>query len=260
MPPRAASFYCHIAAALTVAAAAAADLPPSPFPPASADGVVVRSRLLEPLLPATVAKAAAAANTAKALQSKLLSNGSWPDVPYANQDRGNWLATAHLARARSMAVAVRSPLSPLVNSSSLLSSVNAALGYWLEHNFRNPNWYWNEIGVPQLLCDTLLLLEGRGLGSSDVQLALSSVGQAQMSTCDGSCGGANVADMSTITLQLGLVTGNESLAQSALSRLYANLAVFPQAGEGLQTDFSFHQVRPQPIRCTSDSAPISSAF
>lgn len=245
--PHRASFYCRVAAALAAVVAAAADLPPPPFPPISADGVVVRSRLLEPLLPATVAAAAAAANTAKTLQSKMLSNGSWPDVPYANQDRGNWLATVHLARARSMAVAVRSPLSPVVNSSSLLSAVNAALGYWLEHGFHNPNWYWNEIGVPQLLCDTLLLLEGRGLGNSDVQLALSSVGQAQMSTCDGSCGGANVADMSTITLQLGLVTGNESLARSALSRLYANLAVFPQAGEGLQTDFSFHQVFVPPL-------------
>ena len=62
-----------------------------------------------------------------------------------------------------------------------------------------------------------------------------------MNNCDGSCGGANTADMATITLQLGLVTGSSATVSSALTRLYGGLAVVAQPAEGIQADSSFHQ-------------------
>ena len=34
-----------------------------------------------------------------------------------------------------------------------LAAANNALRFWLHGGFSNKNWYWNEIGVPQLLCD-----------------------------------------------------------------------------------------------------------
>jgi chondroitin AC lyase len=226
-------------------------LPPSPFPAPDADGRVVLSRLLQPLLPSSAAAATAATRKAKAWQAAQLGNGSWADVPYGNRDRGDWLAMAHLSRTKDMAVAVRSPLSPLVNDTAMLAAANSALRFWLTRHYSNPNWYWNEIGTPQALGNIFLLLEGRGLDVADVSLALDAIGRASMSSCDGSCGGANVADMATITVQEGLLTGNETLAQAGLVRLYANVAVFPQAGEGLQTDASFHQVRHLPVSiCT----------
>ena len=57
----------------------------------------------------------------------------------------------------------------------------------------------------------------------------------------GSNGGANTADMATITLQLGLVTGSTPTVTSALARLYSDLNVVPQPSEGIQHDGSFHQ-------------------
>ena len=116
---------------------------------------------MDPLLALTAAKSASAAKAAAALQASQLPDGSWVDVNYKDQTRGVWAAATHLTRLQSMAVAVRSPLSPSVNSSSVLSSVNTGLVFWLQGHFTNPNWYWNEIGVPQHLADIFLLLEGR---------------------------------------------------------------------------------------------------
>eukprot|EP00037_Helgoeca_nana_P030001 m.366355 g.366355 ORF g.366355 m.366355 type:complete len:885 (+) comp28094_c0_seq1:108-2762(+) len=224
---------------------AASPLPPSPFPPSTADGLVVLSRMLQPLLPTSVSSANKTALEATALETSLLPNGSWADVPYTDQTRGDWLAMAHLSRVKLMAVSVRSPLSPLANSTAMLTAANAAIKFWLAGRYQNPNWYWNEIGVPQALGDIFLLLEGRGLDPADVRLALGAIGKAQTSSCSGDCGGANVADMATITVQEGLVTGNNSLVQSGLARIYADIAVFPQGGEGLQSDLSFHQHGPE---------------
>ena len=39
--------------------------------------------------------------------------------------------------------------------------------------------------------------------------------KAKMTNCDGSCGGANSADMATITLQLGLITGTTQTVTTA---------------------------------------------
>ena len=182
-------------------------LPPSPFPPCTPDQLVVRERLVLPLLPSTAARAAAVAKAAASLRRSLLPNGSWADVRYKDKTRGTWAATTHLTRLKSMAAAVRAPLSPsAMNSTALLESVNKGLAFWLQGGFRNPNWsnlgpspaaphhlqcdppslsrprrppplrrYWNEIGVPQLLADTFLLLEGRGLSAADIKLAVSSI-------------------------------------------------------------------------------------
>ena len=44
-----------------------------------------------------------------------------------------------------------------------------------------------------------------------------------MTDCDGSCGGANTADMATIALQLGLLSGSTPTVTAALTRLYRDL-------------------------------------
>jgi chondroitin AC lyase len=81
----------------------------------------------------------------------------------------------------------------------------------------------------------------QGLSPTDIKTAVAAVSKAGMNNCDGSCGGANTADMATITLQLGLVTGSSATVSSALTRLYGGLAVVAQPAEGIQADSSFHQ-------------------
>ena len=81
----------------------------------------------------------------------------------------------------------------------------------------------------------------QGLAADDVNSAVTEIAKSEMSSCDGSCGGANSADMATITLQLGLITGASDTITSALNRLYSVLAIAPQPAEGIQADSSFHQ-------------------
>jgi hypothetical protein len=81
----------------------------------------------------------------------------------------------------------------------------------------------------------------QGLAPDDVKSAVAEIAKAEMTDCDGSCGGANSADMATITLQLGLITGDGQTVTAALTRLYSVLAVVPQTAEGIQADSSFHQ-------------------
>ena len=78
------------------------------------------------------------------------------------------------------------------------------------------------------------------MAAADVKLAVGEIAKAEMTNCDGICGGANTADMATITLQLGLITGSTPTVGAALTRLYGDLDITSQLS-GIQADSSFHQ-------------------
>lgn len=83
-------------------------------------------------------------------------------------------------------------------------------------------------------------------------LATKSIAKAEMTSCSGSCGGANTADMATITLQLGLVTGDTPTVTKALTRLYGDLDVVSQPSEGIQQDSSTYTSNPHHDLITRD--------
>lgn len=89
----------------------------------------------------------------------LRADGSFPDVDYADRGRSGWKTVSHLYRVKSMATVYRLPAVPeLEDRPRLREATLSALRFWVERDFRNPNWWWNEIGVPMALGPALLLL------------------------------------------------------------------------------------------------------
>ena len=85
-------------------------------------------------------------------------SGSWKDIDYEEQHRAGWKTPSHLDRLFAMALAFRSEGNPLADDPKLLEASKRALGFWLAKDFKNPNWWWNRIGVPRRLYGTLVLL------------------------------------------------------------------------------------------------------
>ena len=48
-----------------------------------------------------------------------------------------------------MAEAYNCPACPdsLHANATLLADVHTAFGFWKQHDFQNPNWWWNDIGA-----------------------------------------------------------------------------------------------------------------
>jgi len=85
-------------------------------------------------------------------QSEPDTDGRWGDIDYKDQMRSRWLTREHLLRTRGLAVAAH------YGSAEAHHAALVALDHWIEADYRNPNWWHNDIGTPMLVGETLILL------------------------------------------------------------------------------------------------------
>ena len=168
--------------------------------------------------------------------SSLTADRQWPDIDYASRNRSRWLAVGHLQRVRDMAIALRSPGASEAEKSRLLSAIEAALGYWLERDFQSPNWWWNEIGVPRLMSQ-ILLLAGDALPPNQTAAMIRILTR---STLKGS--GQNLVWQAENNLVRGLFQQDSALVREALGAVTRTITTTRK--EGIKPDLSFHQHGP----------------
>ena len=153
-------------------------------------------------------------------------DGSWPDVDYVNMTRSMFNAVRHLYNMRAIA---RSPRTPEKER-----ALHKALAFWLDGGFRNPNWWWNQIGVPlplgtvALLMDDILSAEERARVVK--ALRVSKIGMT----------GQNRVWFAECVLYRALLEGNEADAKAAHAAILDEFKI-SKTVEGIQDDWSFHQ-------------------
>ncbi len=207
------------------------------------DMETVKARLREALIPTTARTVESATQAARGYAASLQADGSWPDVDYSDRTPGPWKTSQHLARVATLARAYQIPNQPLYHAADLKARTLLALDYWLQHDFRNPNWWHNQIGVPQTMGDTLVLLE------QDVTLDELKRGAAIMarSSWTDEAGkpvhwtGANLVWIASNRVVLGCLTHDAAVVAEAFARIFDEIRVERQGQEGIQADESFHQ-------------------
>ena len=153
-------------------------------------------------------------------------DGSWTDVDYVNMTRSMFNAVRHLYNMRAIA---RSPRTPEKER-----ALHKALAFWLDGGFTNPNWWWNQIGVP-LPLGTVALLMDDILSSEERDrvvkaLRISKIGMT----------GQNRVWFAECVFYRALLEGNEADALAAHAAILDELKI-SKTVEGIQDDWSFHQ-------------------
>lgn len=206
--------------------------------------------------------------SAAAWMKSLAADGTWPDVNYADQTGGSWRTMEHLNRINTMCLVYTSPECKLRGDPALSKTIHAALGHWLKNDYRNPNWWNNEIGVPRELAIIMLFLDAelspqeRATGSRIVSRA---VIDSPPHGGRGALTGQNRVWVAGNALLHGLLAADYALVQQARNVIFAEVVVATQPGgikpgfnrtgkpgevlvttqEGIQPDFSFFQHGPQ---------------
>ena len=170
-------------------------------------------------------------------------DGSWADIDYQDRSVSGWKAVPHLDRVLQMARAYAHPARAERQSESLREGIARALRFWVEHRFRNPNWWWNVIWQPQQLADILLLMDG-ALPDELREAALGLIRAEALQARPGAYTGANLVWTEGNRLRLGLVTGDLELIARAYEAMASELRVMSFGKEGIQVDGSFHQHGP----------------
>jgi len=192
---------------------------------------VVKDRFIQSILPTGHGERASITSEAGRYAASIMVDGRWGDIDYADQTLSLWLAREHLQRLLVMAKGCR-----LSADAELKAKTQAALSFWLDHDFHNPNWWWNEIGVPQLLGETALMIQN---DLSDAQCQ--AVGKIMARGVWTKWTGQNLIWGVTNQILRGCLVGSENLVAEAYKRFYDEIRVVPADQEGIQADYSFHQ-------------------
>lgn len=163
------------------------------------------------------------------------ADGAWPDIDYASQDRSFWQVSHHLDRIRILARALLDPDISSREKEQIESATFRALDFWLAKRFKNSNWWWNQIGVPQAMCDIIALLGDRLTGDRRTQAleVLAQFGKPKSND------GANTMWIADLALQYGAFTRNAAAVAEASQIIAGEIKI--TSGDGIQSDYSFHQ-------------------
>lgn len=181
--------------------------------------------------------------TVAKLIGTMQADGSWKGIDYLNTGISVWPASTHLSHLAELTRAYGAKASPLYHTRELGEAVHRSLDYWLRHNFTSQNWWMNDIGIPNNLCDVLIVL---GKEATQLEL-LQALNQMRGTYIDQT--GQNRVWRAEIQLKIGLITfgkGRTNLLGSPTGRILGSSQVFQQevvvrSDEGIQPDWSFHQ-------------------
>src|SRR3954468_16971276 len=114
-------------------------------PAADMDLITLRARLIASVIPSDAQVREKLKSDAAKHAGALRTDGTWADIDYADEERSFWKTQVHAQRVLTMAKGVRISADAGKPDDALLKSTLAALDYWLAKDFRNPNWWHNEI-------------------------------------------------------------------------------------------------------------------
>jgi chondroitin AC lyase len=192
------------------------------------------------VLPTEVAAIAQVHALSAKYAAELQANGSWPDIRYEDAARSVWANSDHLNRMLVMAKSARVYRNASRADEALESKVILSLKWWTDHDYRNPNWWWNEIGVPQLV-GQIAILSGPQLPEDQLSKIVTIMKRSDWHKWTG----ANLTWGAGIEIVRGCLENDPAPVAEAYQRMYQEIKVVSQPEEGIETDNSFHQHRTQ---------------
>jgi hypothetical protein len=172
----------------------------------------------------------------------LKTDGTWPDINYADSGRATWAPSTHVSRMQTMAQAYRNPAHVLHDSVSLKNGFLLAFDAWIRLDPQSPNWWWNQIGTQLALGPAMLLMKDQltqaQINSGNTIMARSWAVHATMT-------GENLVWVSKITIWRGCIVDTAALVTAAVNAIVAEIRITAQSADNIQQDWSFHQHGPQ---------------
>ncbi len=208
-----------------------------------ADLATVRDRYIRSVLPVGDAAIEAVNADSRKYASALGADGSWADIKYVDDARSRWMNGEHLNRLLVMAKAARVARDGGHPDEALEGKILLALKWWTDHDYQNPNWWWNEIGVPELLGEVGSLL-GPQLpddARAKVVTIMKRSNWKKLMVGTSPWTGANLTWSTGITVVRGCLENDPVPVEESFKRMFEEIVIEPQNKDGLQQDYSFHQ-------------------
>lgn len=168
--------------------------------------------------------------------------GAFDDVNYAAVDRTNWDPIRHIERLHQLTFAytMKQDGNPYYNNPSILKIIEDGLTFWCKTNPNCSNWWYNQIGEPQLTALILVELRkaenklSKELEDAVIERIIKKGGDPRKWT------GANKTDIALHWLYRACLTEDEQALEVAVSEGFYPIKFAP-FDEGIQPDYSYFQ-------------------
>ncbi|CAF3381979.1 unnamed protein product [Rotaria sp. Silwood1] len=202
------------------------------------DIAMIRQRVLEMVIWPTINTISNIVQAAISYNEKMNSSCYWEDINYADRTLAIWATEEHLKRVNIMIQALTFPNSSVKNDPQLAVGAHCALNVWLIRDWLNPNWWFNQIGIPLLVTGQLLML-GNNATNFEIQKITEISFRSDWWEHDPGTG-ANLIWMIQIELYRSLATNNRTGLDQGFTRMWQDIVVLPLGGQGIQSDWSYH--------------------
>jgi chondroitin AC lyase len=161
------------------------------------------------------------------------NEGRWNDISYSSNQPGVWQLSEHMQRIKRMSMKYADSNATEFKSPRVKLSIESALDDWFQHRYQSKNWWHNEIGIPQIMRDIIVLMKD-DLDSARLKKSLEILNQHKVKGT-----GANLVWSADLGLHYGALTSNYSMMKYCRDTILTVMKITEE--EGVQPDFSFHQ-------------------
>ena len=165
--------------------------------------------------------------------SLFCTDGSFCDIDYSDKSRADWAPCKHMARCRILACAYP-------DDRSLGEYICKAIEYWFQYDFTCPNWFFNELGVPQQL--RIILLSCSDIFGEELKEKMLNRLQAEIAE---KWTAMNRLWFAENVIFRGVLTEDADLIMKGRNYVAETIFVSEEGEEGVQVDGSFAQHRMQ---------------
>ncbi|MCW3080169.1 polysaccharide lyase family 8 super-sandwich domain-containing protein [Segetibacter sp.] len=203
----------------------------TPNTKADEDLEIIRARIIEDLLQPAVPVA-----KVEQLISTIKPDGSWPGINYKDTTKTGFEHRIHLENMLDLARAYRKTGSEFKNNADVKNTLSSALDFWIVHDFICENWWWNEMGTPNWMINTLLVMDPDLTKKQKIEGA-KIAGRASL-TGVGARAGGDFVPIAGMVCKQGLFQKDEAILSNALKVMADQIVLTPS--RGINPDMGFH--------------------
>jgi chondroitin AC lyase len=166
----------------------------------------------------------------------LTPGGYWPDIDYEDVSRTGFQHSEHLGNMLHLARAYRKPGNRFAGDPELKKAIHSAFDFWIEHDFRCENWWWNDMGTPLSIINLMLIMD-TDLTENQRREGLRIAGRAHMQSA-GARPGGDLIRVATIWGKRGVFMRDPAVLEEVVQIIAAEMKT--TTGRGLKPDLSHH--------------------
>ncbi|MCW3109584.1 MAG: chondroitin lyase, partial [Segetibacter sp.] len=198
---------------------------------ANEDLETIRKRILDDLL-----EPAVKTDKIKKLITTIQPDGSWPGINYKDTTKTGFQHSIHLENMLDLARAYKKPGSAFFGNQDVKKTLSSALDFWIAHDFICENWWWNEMGTPNWMINTLLVMDA-DLSEKQRTEGARIASRASL-TGVGARAGGDFVPIAGMVCKQGLFKRDEAILANAIKVMGDQIIVTP--ARGINPDLGFH--------------------